>query len=83
MVIDNVICGFSSCFPSNEKKMLQTHENNILEVCQTFKLYKQLLDYLGNDANTNHSKTLQMIKKFKTTVIHVLSNTNYFPFKEY
>lgn len=62
MVIDNVICGFSSSFPSNEKKMLQTHKNNILEVWQMFKLNMPLLDYLENYANTNHSKNLQIKK---------------------
>lgn len=82
MVIDNVICGFSSSFPSNEKKTLQSCMSNILEVWHTLKPYMQLLDYLGNDVNMNPSKNLQ-IKKLGPTVIHVLSNMSYFPFKEY
>lgn len=82
MVIDNVICSFSSSFPSNEKKMLWSCKLNIPEVWQTFKSYMQLLGYLENDANTNNLKTLQL-KKFKTTVLHVLSNKSYFPLREY
>lgn len=55
MVIDNVICGLSSSFPSNENKMLQSHKNKNFEAWQIFKSYMQLPDRLENDANTNHS----------------------------
>lgn len=53
--MDNVICGFSSSFPSNEKKMLQSRKNNNFEAWQIFKSYMQLPDHLENDANTSHS----------------------------